>query len=214
MKSPSPWLLLVPAALLLGGLLYEEAPADALPGEGAAIAPPAPAPPSAPPKARRAAIPAPRASAPAPVSTGPTVTSIEAAPKEAEEDEEAEEHGGVDPALPLTPQSLQTVADRMRPSIAACVEAWTAELPALRGEVVLGFQLNAEGVQEAWVVEHDEVPPAVLGCFSAAVYEQDWPAAPDGVEVTFPFTIEAGLADDPDAGPPVDRRGEAEAAPR
>jgi hypothetical protein len=34
------------------------------------------------------------------------------------------------------------------------------------------------------------------------------------VEATFPFTIEAGLVDDPDAGPPVDRRGEAEAAPR
>ena len=51
-------------------------------------------------------------------------------------------------------------------------------------------------MQTAWVEQNENVPCAVLGCFSAAVYEQDWPAAPDGVQVTLPFEVDAGLVSD------------------
>jgi hypothetical protein len=106
------------------------------------------------------------------------------------------EKGGVDRSLQLDGKTLAAVADRMRPSIAACVDAWTTQVPEMAGRVVLGFDLGPDGVQSAWVEEHEHVPTAVLGCFSAAVYEQDWPAAPDGVMVTLPFEVEAGIVSD------------------
>jgi len=106
------------------------------------------------------------------------------------------EKGGVDRSLQLDAETLAAVADRMRPSIAACVEAWTTQVPEIAGRVVLGFDLGPDGVQSAWVEQQENVPTAVLGCFSAAVYEQDWPAAPDGVQVTLPFEVEAGLVSD------------------
>ena len=106
------------------------------------------------------------------------------------------EKGGVDRSLQLDAETLAAVADRMRPSIAACVDAWTTQVPEIAGRVVLGFDLGPDGVQSAWVEQHENVPTAVLGCFSTAVYEQDWPAAPDGVLVTLPFEVDAGLVSD------------------
>jgi hypothetical protein len=106
------------------------------------------------------------------------------------------EKGGVDRSLQLDAKTLAAVADRMRPSIAACVDAWTTQVPEIAGRVVLGFDLGPDGVESAWVEQQENVPTAVLGCFSAAVYEQDWPAAPDGVMVTLPFEVEAGLVSD------------------
>jgi hypothetical protein len=114
--------------------------------------------------------------------------------------------GGVDRSLRLDGETLAAVADRMRPSIAACVDAWTAQMPEIAGRVVLGFDLGPDGVETAWVQEHDDVPTAVLGCFSAAVYEQDWPSAPDGVMVTLPFEVEAGLVSDERRDPLEDKR--------
>jgi hypothetical protein len=114
--------------------------------------------------------------------------------------------GGVDRNLTLDAETLAAVADRMRPSIAACVDAWTAQMPEIDGRVVLGFDLGPDGVESAWVEQRENVPTAVLGCFSAAVYEQDWPAAPDGVMVTLPFEVEAGLVSDERRGPLEDKR--------
>ncbi len=116
------------------------------------------------------------------------------------------EKGGVNRSLELNKDTLHAVADRMRPSIAACVDAWTAQVPQIAGRVVLGFDLGPDGVQSAWIEEHEDVPTAVLGCFSSAVYEQDWPPAPDGVKVTFPFVVNAGLEPDEPGGGPVDKR--------
>jgi hypothetical protein len=171
---------------------------------------------------------APRAPSPAaPAAPEAVSTTVGAHAARAEGDPEAEdtaaERGGVDPTLRLDAQGLSTVAERMSPSITACVEAWTAEDPEIEGHVVLSFQLGPEGVQEAWVSEHATVPVGVLGCFSAAVYEQDWPAAPGGVEVTLPFDItadedeaEEGAGEEAEAegaaeagGGMIDRRGEA-----
>jgi hypothetical protein len=114
--------------------------------------------------------------------------------------------GGVDRSLSLDAETLKGVADAMRPSIAACVEAWTAQVPEIAGRVVLGWNLGPDGVQTAWIEEHEDVPVGILGCFSAAVYEQDWPPAPDGVTVTFPFVVEAGTIPDEPGGALEDKR--------
>ena len=116
------------------------------------------------------------------------------------------EKGGVDRSLKLDAETLAAVADRMRPSIAACVDAWTTQVPEIAGRVVLGFDLGPNGVQTAWVEQNENVPTAVLGCFSSAVYEQDWPSAPDGVMVTLPFEVEAGLVSDARREPLEDKR--------
>jgi hypothetical protein len=150
------------------------------------------------PAKKREPIPRPRrversAAPPAPATTGQKLdTGIE--------------KGGVDRSLTLDAGTLKSVADRMRPSISACVEAWTAEVPQIEGRVVLGWDLGPDGVQTAWIEEHEDVPVGVLGCFSAAVYEQDWPPAPDGVRVTFPFVVEAGLVPEEPGGALEDKR--------
>ena len=169
------------------------------------------------PRERAAESTAPAAAAPTPKDAPPDVAAGAAAPKReviprpqrtkrvaqpvAPREDGAKidtgiEKGGVDRSLTLDAETLAAVADRMRPSIAACVEAWTAQVPEIAGRVVLGFDLGPDGVQSAWVEQHENVPTVVLGCFSAAVYEQDWPAAPDGVKVTLPFEVEAGLVSD------------------
>ncbi|MND00051.1 hypothetical protein D3C83_185400 [compost metagenome] len=71
---------------------------------------------------------------------------------------------------------------------------------------MLGWNLGPDGVETAWIQEHEDVPVAVLGCFSAAVYEQDWPPAPDGVMVTFPFVVEAGQVPGEPGGALEDKR--------
>ena len=125
------------------------------------------------------------------------------APEAADEDVAT---GGVDPTIPLTAAGISSVVDKMRPSIEACVDTWTDETPEIQGRVLLAFQIGPEGIQDAWIMEHESVPTGILGCFSSAVYEQRWPAAPDGVEVTMPFEVDAGLEDDGKPTELLDRR--------
>lgn len=184
-----------------------------LAAEGAPARAAIPRPPRARPPAAGRGPRAPSPAAPAaPEAVSTTVGAQPAARPEGDPEAEdtAAERGGVDPTLRLDAQGLTTVAERMGPSISACVEAWTAEEPAIEGHVVLSFQLGPEGVQEAWVSEHATVPVGVLGCFSAAVYEQDWPAAPGGVEVTLPFDITAD-EDEAEEGAEAEAEGAAEA---
>ena len=70
--------------------------------------------------------------------------------------------------------------------------------PDLEGQVNIGFQLNADGLQDAYVVDHSDVPLGPLSCFAAAVGEVDWAGVTaDPLEVTFPFTFnsEGGSAE-------------------
>ncbi|MED5373904.1 MAG: hypothetical protein VX899_22995 [Myxococcota bacterium] len=111
--------------------------------------------------------------------------------------------GGVDPDLPLTPETLMEVADAMHPEINDCVNEWAPVLPPeLQGRLVLAFTLDEQGVDEAWVDEVEALPAGVLGCFSSAVYNQRWPAAEGGVEVTLPFEVDMG-----DGGVPQEEGG-------
>lgn len=131
------------------------------------------------------------------------------APKAAEVKDSDAPTGGVDPSIPLSADGVSSVLPKLRESIAECIDAWAEVTPGLSGEVVLTFQLGPNGVQDAWVSERQDIPAAVTGCFSAAVYEQAWPPAPSGVEVTLPFEVNGGLTPDAPGSVLKDRRGEA-----
>jgi len=77
--------------------------------------------------------------------------------------------------------------------IRACLAQWRALDPTLEGEVEIGFTLGAEGLEQAEIREHDGVPIGPLTCFSAAVYDADWPVVPDGkLNVHYPVRIDEG----------------------
>lgn len=138
-------------------------------------------------------------------------------PRQAPKAEAAEDsdppNGGVDPSIPLSAEGISSVFPQLRESIAECIDAWAEVDPSISGSVVLSFTLGPNGVQDAWLSERGDMPAAITGCFSTAVYEQAWPPAPSGIEVTLPFEVDAGLAPAEPGGALKDRRGEAPPSP-
>ena len=82
---------------------------------------------------------------------------------------------------------MELVAD----DIEACIDDWAELNPGLNGRVDVGFRIGPEGLTEAWIVDHQDVPAGPLTCFSAAVWEVDWAdITEEPLEVTFPFEVE------------------------
>ncbi|HND32166.1 MAG TPA: hypothetical protein PLA94_19315, partial [Myxococcota bacterium] len=80
--------------------------------------------------------------------------------------------------------------DLVSEDIGECISAWEALYPALNGKVNVAFTLNADGLQEAWIMQATDIPPGPLSCFSAAVWGVEWAGVVrDPVEVTFPFVV-------------------------
>lgn len=74
--------------------------------------------------------------------------------------------------------------------IGACINEWAAVSPDIDGTVNVGFRIDADGLQEAWIVDYEDVPSGPLSCFASAVYDADWEGiSPDPIEVTFPFVV-------------------------
>ena len=74
--------------------------------------------------------------------------------------------------------------------IGACIGDWAAVSPDIDGTVNVGFRIDADGLQEAWIVDYEDVPAGPLSCFASAVYDADWEGiSPDPIEVTFPFVV-------------------------
>ena len=83
--------------------------------------------------------------------------------------------------------------DEVTDDIAACLGEWMAIDPSLEGKVSMGFRLGPEGLQEAWVVDHTDVPFGPLSCFGTAVDSADWSGVTEKpIEVTFPFVFTQG----------------------
>ena len=175
-----------------------QSPPPALSG---APTPPPEAAPQAPPEAASSRV---RLAPPAPKKEAPV----------AQKNEDSDPPtGGVDPSIPLSAEGISSVFPQLRESIAECIDAWAEVDPSISGSVVLSFTLGPNGVQDAWLSERGDMPAAVTGCFSTAVYEQAWPPAPSGIEVTLPFEVDAGLAPAEPGGALKDRRGEAPPSP-
>jgi len=87
---------------------------------------------------------------------------------------------------------LQSRLDVARDDITACVGQWTALDPGLAGEVNLGFQLDASGLTDVWVVDQTDVPFGPKSCFGTAIAAVDWSGiTPAPVEVTLNFSFDA-----------------------
>lgn len=87
-------------------------------------------------------------------------------------------------------RELMDRADEVGEDISACIEAWSSTEPDIEGRVVVRFAVDVNGLQDAWIEEHDGVPGGPLTCFSAAVWTVDWSGiADEPLEVTYPFEV-------------------------
>ncbi len=150
--------------------------------EGAGTGPAAPAPAAVPPPAEAEAPPpsdAPPAAPDAPADDPP--------PGQLLDRREGDHRDGA--ALMA---DLQARLDVARDDITACVGQWTALDPGLAGEVNLGFQLDATGLTDVWVVDQTDVPFGPKSCFGTAIAAVDWSGiTPAPVEVTLNFSFDA-----------------------
>ena len=62
----------------------------------------------------------------------------------------------------------------MDDEIEACLDDWREDDPELSGEVSMRFGVDANGLQEAWIEDHTDVPLGPLSCFGTAVAAIDW----------------------------------------
>jgi len=93
---------------------------------------------------------------------------------------------------------IKTGIDLVRDDIEACIEDWSEVEPDMDGQVVVRFSLDADGLQEAWIGDVEDVPAGPLTCFAAAVWEVDWAdISDDPIEVSFPFEVTTGDDDPP-----------------
>ncbi len=87
--------------------------------------------------------------------------------------------------------------DMLRDEISSCLELWTKDEPDFSAQVDLAFQIDAEGLQKAWIARHSKVPLGPLSCFGSAIYEIDWSGMTTSpIEVTFTFKTEEADSSD------------------
>lgn len=124
----------------------------------------------------------------------PEVQSVEAEVEATVEAAEAREPGTRPQA---TPETIQAAVAAVVPDIEDCLHQWWMVQPDLEGRIVLELQLYPEGLRDAVVLDHDGVPPAVMGCFSGALYDADWPEGEvDGTVIIYPFVFTPGSGED------------------
>lgn len=88
-----------------------------------------------------------------------------------------------------SPAALREAMVVVLPAIRACVGEWEGAGEVLDGALVVEFVLGPKGVEEAAVVDVDNLPPLVGTCFASAVWAADWPAAADRTTVRYPFEL-------------------------
>lgn len=84
---------------------------------------------------------------------------------------------------------LATVSD----AIEQCLSDWSEALPELEGSVMVGFEIDQDGLQEAWIEDVDAVPEGPLDCFGDAVHSLDWAGVTENpLQITTRFEIADG----------------------
>jgi len=85
----------------------------------------------------------------------------------------------------------------LREDVDDCLRQWGAMDAGAQGEVMLVFELDADGLQKSWVEGATEVPFGPRSCIANAVYGLDWSGVADEpVKVSQRFEL-----GDRDAGP-------------
>lgn len=156
---------------------------------------------AAPPK-KRAAVPRPTAptGSPKPIrkAVAPAQPAAPALPQ-AQPSGPVDRRENADPDAAGELAEIRAGMDLVAEDIGACISEWEAIYPALNGKVNVAFTLNADGLQEAWIMEATDIPVGPLSCFSAAVWGVEWVGVVrDPVQVTFPFQVSSD-AENPDA---------------
>ncbi len=78
---------------------------------------------------------------------------------------------------PRAKQELEAIRygmETLDDDIAACLEQWGGYDAADGGEVMIGFDIDRNGLQKSWVQSNVEVPFGPRTCFANAVYGIDW----------------------------------------
>lgn len=88
--------------------------------------------------------------------------------------------------LEILQYGLETIDE----DIEACLASWKEAEPALTGKLMIAFRIDAGGLTEAWVAEHDDIPFGPRTCFANAVHGVDWSHIVDRpVELTQRYEI-------------------------
>jgi hypothetical protein len=99
------------------------------------------------------------------------------------------------------PVNVVQIRERFREvddAVERCLSRFAAEDPALAEGVMLAFTLDADGLQDVWIVDHENVSEGPLTCLSQAVYGVDWSGLTrDPLQVTRPMRARS----DAGAGP-------------
>lgn len=110
-----------------------------------------------------------------------------------------------DPTVPVerppVPQSeaadaINASVLEVLPSVRECVQAWGEAYPKIEGKVELEMLLGADGLSEASIMDHSEVPAGILSCFSATMWEANWPPFEGNLTVHYPFAFSIESGDD------------------
>ncbi|MCB9762198.1 MAG: AgmX/PglI C-terminal domain-containing protein [Alphaproteobacteria bacterium] len=128
-----------------------------------------------------------------PRSTPASLTTVggEAAPDADGAGASAEGAGAAPPSGgQVDPDAIRAAVNDVMPDIRDCMNQWWAAEPELEGRVVMEFHLTPAGLGDVFVLEHDGVPFAVQTCFSAPIYDADWPRPASGeLAVKYPFVF-------------------------
>lgn len=85
-------------------------------------------------------------------------------------------------------EAIKTRMAAITPEILHCLVR--GDGPRFEGSLVIRFQVEADGLQDAWVEDVDSIPDEVLPCFSDAVYGPDWSGlTQEPIEVTRGFEV-------------------------
>ena len=76
--------------------------------------------------------------------------------------------------------------------VADCIQSWIDAGEKVDGKVNIGFQIDQDGLQDAWVTDVEAIPDGPKSCFASAIYGVDWSGiSEEPIEITFPFTVRA-----------------------
>jgi hypothetical protein len=88
-------------------------------------------------------------------------------------------------------EMLRYAFDTLEEDVRACLEEWNSLQPGEAGEVMISFEIDADGLQKSWL-EHDAgIPFGPQTCFANAVYGLDWSKIVEHpAKLTMPFRLE------------------------
>lgn len=80
--------------------------------------------------------------------------------------------------------------DTLDEDIQACLDQWRKTQTQLQGSLMLSIEINADGLQKAWIDTDGGVPLGPQSCFANAVYGIDWShMAQEPAKITRPYSF-------------------------